>query len=746
MAGSILAGAAYPAGDAAAEQLLVPVTLWSSVQTGLEASIQVSLREETNFGDLAADAVGYAVASTAVWQQTQELQDLPLVALVDGESLKANVPAGTTLTADNLGVYLENSDLALVVVTPQKLHEILNLALAGAQDPTGENFGSFVQVSGLRFTYRQQDGNYQLESMWLPGLEGEQPLALDDAEGQLALALPADLLVQYGLNADAGYQNYLAVPDGSDPAQPEEGNGADSAPQDAAGQTDGGADTGNGSPAAEAPADAEQQPPVMETPLTLHDALLGLPNNCDAETLAVLLARQGTMGRILPVDASAYTAQLPTTGTAAAGTATVYVDGRPVTGTLDETGLLTIEGLAPGGHTVSLTQDGETRYVSSITHLGTAQGTPLPALEQPEGWEVTPHRHAHPHRVCHPDARAGLQPDGDGAGRAGRHPDADPHPHAPPRCRPPRRRPPRRLPAPLRRCVTRWRAPSSERRRRPPCRRRRRPALRRNPPSRRRRNSRPRRRNRPPACCRCTSASACWPSARSRWPWCWSAAAWRRAASAAATTAAGKPASAPRRHSAEPCASKTKQMQKIPPAAAAAGGILLSMRILLGRPRAPQRVVANCTPMPTAASTSMTASCTSPAGMATPISSRLDRMLLAPENPVARIITGRTNFSAKKPTATNTASRITMRSQLFQGGRTPAGRRQTARRRAPQNTKMAGRRTARSRNSATSNRRPPRPMIAAVGLVQKSGLQCRSPAKNPSSAPVSIMPRPCAPR
>lgn len=391
MAGSILAGAAYPAGDAAEEQQLpVPVTLWSSVQTGLDAAIQVSLREETNFGDLAADAVGYAVASTAVWQQTQELQDLPLVALVDGESLKANVPAGTTLTADNLGEYLENSDLALVVVTPQKLHEILNLALAGAQDPIGENFGSFVQVSGLRFTYRQQDGNYQLESMWLPGLEGEQPLALDDAEGQLALALPADLLVQYGLNADAGYQNYLAVPDGSDPAQPAEGNGADSAPQDAAGQTDGGADTGNGSPAAEAPADAEQQPPVMETPLTLHDALLGLPNNCDAETLAVLLARQGTMGRILPDAAETYTAQLPTTGTAAAGTVTVYVDGRPVTGTLDETGLLTIEGLAPGGHTVSLTQDGETRYVSSITHLGTAQGTPLPALEQPEGWEVTP--------------------------------------------------------------------------------------------------------------------------------------------------------------------------------------------------------------------------------------------------------------------------------------------------------------------------------------------------------------------
>ena len=67
MAGSILAGAAYPAGDAAAEQQLqVPVTLWSSVQTGLDASIQVSLREETNFGDRAADAVGYAVASTAV--------------------------------------------------------------------------------------------------------------------------------------------------------------------------------------------------------------------------------------------------------------------------------------------------------------------------------------------------------------------------------------------------------------------------------------------------------------------------------------------------------------------------------------------------------------------------------------------------------------------------------------------------------------------------------------------------------
>ena len=120
--------------------------------------------------------------------------------------------------------------------------------------------------------------------------------------------------------------------------------------------------------------------------VTLQSALLDLPRNCDAATLAVLMGRQGSTGRILPVTAGTYSVRIQTTGTAAAGSVTVYVDGAAVTAQLAADGWLTIDGLTPGSHTIRLTTDGEARYVSSVTALGVASGTQLPALTQPEGW------------------------------------------------------------------------------------------------------------------------------------------------------------------------------------------------------------------------------------------------------------------------------------------------------------------------------------------------------------------------
>ena len=122
--------------------------------------------------------------------------------------------------------------------------------------------------------------------------------------------------------------------------------------------------------------------------------------------------------------------------------------------------------------------------------------------------------------------------------------------------------------------------------------------------------------------------------------------------------------------------------------------------------------------------------------MATPISSRLDRMLLAPENPVARIITGRTNFNAKKPTATNTASRITMRSQLSRAADSSRPEANSAPQ-APQNTKMPAS-YSQEQNSATSTAAAT-PMIAAVDWSKKRPAMSLA-SENPSSAPVSIMP------
>lgn len=347
MAGAVAPEGRYPAGDpAAARRLTADAPLWSDITWGESMTLRAANREETNFGSLAADAVGYAVASTAVWQQNRELYGLPLVSLVDGGSLLATVPAGTALDETNIGMYLADETVSLVVVTGDKLNDILNSALAGMLDAGSEQYGSFLQLSGLRVTYQTTDGDVQLAGAWLAGLDGEQEVDRDGTSTRLALALPSDLCAYYALTPEYGYTDYLAA-----------------------------AALSSAQPAA---------------PVTLQSALLDLPRNCDGATLAVLLARQGSAGRILPVTAAPYTVRLQTTGGAAAGEYTVYVDGGAVSAALDADGWLTIEGLAPGSHTVRLTPEGEARFVSSVTALGADGGMPLPALPQPESWSAQP--------------------------------------------------------------------------------------------------------------------------------------------------------------------------------------------------------------------------------------------------------------------------------------------------------------------------------------------------------------------
>ena len=342
MAGSIAPEGIYPAGDPdAARSLTVTAPLWSDITLGENLTFRAANREETNFGSLTADAVAYAVASTDVWQQNPDLYGLPLVTLVNGASLLETVPAGTTLDEINIGTYLSDDAVSLVLVTGDKLNDILNSALAQMLDSDSEQYGDFPQLSGLRVTYQSVVGNLQAAGAWLAGLDGETEVDRSGQTTRLALALPADLCEYYALTPENGYTDYLSVTRSA------------------------------GQPSAA---------------VTLQSALLDLPRNCDAATLAVLMGRQGSTGRILPVTAGTYSVRIQTTGTAAAGSVTVYVDGAAVTAQLAADGWLTIDGLTPGSHTIRLTTDGEARYVSSVTALGVASGTQLPALTQPEGW------------------------------------------------------------------------------------------------------------------------------------------------------------------------------------------------------------------------------------------------------------------------------------------------------------------------------------------------------------------------
>lgn len=343
MAGAAAPEGIYPAGSPdAARSLDIATPLWSSVSLGDGMAFQAANREETNFGSLAADAVAYAVASTDTWQQNRDLYGLPLVAAVDGASLLQTVPAGTVLEEGNIGSYLADDTVSLVVVTGDKLNDILNSAMAGMLDTGSEQYGNFLQLSGLRVTYQTTNGDFQLTGAWLAGLDGETEVDRNGTSTRLALALPSRLCAYYALTPEQGYTDYLA--------------------------------------------EAALSSQKAARPVTLQSALLDLPKNCDSASLAALLGRQGSTGRILPVTAEPYSARLQTTGTAAAGTVTVYVDGTAVTAALGGDGWLTIDHLAPGSHTVRLAPDGEPRYVSGITAVGTAAGVQLPALPQPEGW------------------------------------------------------------------------------------------------------------------------------------------------------------------------------------------------------------------------------------------------------------------------------------------------------------------------------------------------------------------------
>ena len=355
MVGAVSARGKYPAGNPDAEASLLPTAqLWTDQTVVGDAGIRVSDREETNFGDLTADAMSYAVASSAVWQNTPELRDLPLVAIVDGASFLKNVPAGTTLTAETLGEYLEDDSLCLFVVTQDKLGQILTYALQDMLATGEDNSGSYPQVSGLRFTYQTTNNDRQLVQAWLPGLDGETEIRLDDDAGTLALVVPSHLVTAYGLEGNVDYlgQNVPA-------AMAAEGTAADPTPASSAA-------------------------------LTVHRALLDLPKNADAATLAVLLGRQGTAGRSLPVTAEPYNAVLMTDGAVTNCTVTVYVDGVETVGRIDGEGKLILENLMPGSHTIRLTKDGTAWFVSSITGLGAEGKTAISIGALPEGTVTQP--------------------------------------------------------------------------------------------------------------------------------------------------------------------------------------------------------------------------------------------------------------------------------------------------------------------------------------------------------------------
>ena len=325
MQGAVQPGVAYPQNDAQTQttDAVLGVQQWASVPLVAGMTLSPACREETNFGDLAADVAASAAASW-LWQQESEeltaLRGLPVVALIDGASLQENAAAGSTL-AETAACVDPDTSLAMVEVTPKKLYEILTLGLEGMNDSQSETYGGFWQVSGLRAVYRTTDNEARFVEAWLVSADQEEGIRLDgqDEEGTLLLVLPSDLLARCGVNAEAGYTDYLA-------------------------------DAG----------------------LTLAGAITGLPGYVNAETLSAILNRGGSAGRILPAGAESYDAVVQLGSAYANKQISFLLDGAARTAATDAQGNLTITGLSAGMHTFAMAAGEPAYYLSNLTFVGTA--------------------------------------------------------------------------------------------------------------------------------------------------------------------------------------------------------------------------------------------------------------------------------------------------------------------------------------------------------------------------------------
>ncbi len=114
-------------------------------------SFHQSDQRETILGDLVADAL--------LWEASHGLQSSPDAALIDGTSLQASLGPHDITRADALVTCpLGTAPLCTVETSGAELHDLLERAIVG----TGEEGGSFLQMTGIDCTLQDEEGKVSL--------------------------------------------------------------------------------------------------------------------------------------------------------------------------------------------------------------------------------------------------------------------------------------------------------------------------------------------------------------------------------------------------------------------------------------------------------------------------------------------------------------------------------------------------------------------------------------------------------
>lgn len=163
-------------------------------------NISIVKNRETSMGDIVADSMIWATKDLL---KTTEYANYPTVAMTNGGSIKANIKSGEITVGDVYNILPYGSSLAVKLVTPKKLYEVLEHSISELKlnkDSTRiQNLSSlYPQISGMRFEMDLNKTKERVINVYLKDKENSEIL-LDKFDDKTKIALVSnDFLISGG--------------------------------------------------------------------------------------------------------------------------------------------------------------------------------------------------------------------------------------------------------------------------------------------------------------------------------------------------------------------------------------------------------------------------------------------------------------------------------------------------------------------------------------------------------------------
>ena len=164
------------------------VTLWG----GTINNVAEGRVTETNLGNLVADSmVDAAEDIIRNGNVAEEYKTLPVVTMQNGGGIRATVQKGAITKGDIINVLPYGNLISFKVVTPKLLYDILEVGVSGNSGLTADGLmagtiasGGFPQIGGMRFTYDpNKETGSKVKAVYLDG--ETEPLQRDDEKRQI---------------------------------------------------------------------------------------------------------------------------------------------------------------------------------------------------------------------------------------------------------------------------------------------------------------------------------------------------------------------------------------------------------------------------------------------------------------------------------------------------------------------------------------------------------------------------------